>query len=265
MTLMNSLSGMTPPEVSGWVYAVLPILYFLFISFPFSHCCFDLCWEWLLGSDVTMALKKVLRNYDLQIIKDFGIRESLPLRPLMKCDILTRYSSIRQNSVNIPVLTHWQIAYKLVEEIEELYKKFGLKTVTKINASKKVLAIKNEYYKWRKKVHLKTFPISDVVSFRAPKQPREVLKDDLNWYEAKLKGEAGCLGSVDRKASKRSQYRVKRKSMAVVCIHKSALLERLSSISIPNYMGIQSVKWVPLLQCHLSKPFVIIYVIWVTT
>ena len=112
---------------------------------------------------------------------------------------------------------------------------------------------------------LKTFSISDVVSFRAPKQPREVLKDDLNWYEAKLKGEAGCLGSVDRKASKRSQYRVKRKSMAVVCIHKSALLERLSSISIPNYMGIQSVKWVPLLQCHLSKPFVIIYVIWVTT
>ena len=205
---------MTSPEVSDKANAVLPIFYFLYISFPFSHCCVDLCWDWLLGSDVTMALKKVLRSYDLQIIKDFGISESLPLRPLLKCDILARYSSIRQNSVNIPVLTDWQIAYKLVEEIEDLYKKFGLKTVTKVNATKKVLAVKSEYYKWRKKVHSKTFPSSDPVSFRAPKQPREVLKDDINWYEAKLRGEAGCLGSVDRKANERSLYRVKRKSMA---------------------------------------------------
>lgn len=61
--------------------------------------------------------------------------------------------------------------------------------MAKINAAKKkMFGLKNEYYHYRKKVNSEhPFSGSDVVLFRSQKQSREVIKEDIGWYEAKLK------------------------------------------------------------------------------
>lgn len=87
-----------------------------------------------------------LQCWDAQIVKDFGHRDSLPSRPLPKSDSLARYNSLKVNHSKINLrdlschnveLTDRQVAAKLVNEIKELYKEFGLNMITRLNARRK--------------------------------------------------------------------------------------------------------------------------------
>ena len=106
------------------------------------------------------------------------------------------------------------VAAILAVEIQELYRKFGLKTCIFQQVCAKILAVKKAYYKSRKNLQTKAkFSDSEFVSFRAKKQPREILRKDIEWYEAKLAGSSGGLGSVEFHAHRRETARIKRKNI----------------------------------------------------
>ena len=168
-----------------------------------------------------MAKKGTLRSDTASIVKDFSILEKLPLRPLTKRDIIGRFNGIRgavsfKETPAPNVLSERKTAHLLANEIEDLYQRFGLKTVVQSTLILKVLKTKEDYYKSRKNQYAAArFSADDIVSFKAKKQPRETLQEDISWYEAKLQGSPGSLGSVDRATFKRYVNRVKKKSSII--------------------------------------------------
>ena len=165
------------------------------------------------------------RSDNAKIVKEFGIIETSPGRPLKKRDILARYNAIKGldnhtvkgcNKDSLPcnnkVLTEKRIAEKIAEEIQDLYQNIGLRTIVFKQICAKVLSQKSDYYKSLKSAHAKSKFSPDVfVSFRAKKQPKETLKEDIEWYEAKLKGGPGSLGSKDSITHRREEERKRKK------------------------------------------------------
>ena len=177
---------------------------------------------------VTMACpdnRNGLRSGDLQIVKDIGSISSLPHQPLTKRDILARFNAIRgpanyrvkgsdkeNNPLNNKQKTEKKVAQILGAEIQERYRKFGLKTLQVKHICAKVLSVKKDYYKSLKSPSARSkFCVTSHVSFRAKNQPREILNKDIEWYEEKLNGGSGSLGPVDLHAHRREIARLKRK------------------------------------------------------
>ena len=167
-----------------------------------------------------MAPKKAsLRSAGATIVKDFGLLDKLPYRPLSKADILGRFNGIRgvlsftdTPCYNGDVLSENQTIAKLAAEIVELYGKFKLKSNHERSVQIKIKKIKTGYYKAKKNAQAAVrFNSAEIVSFKADKQLREVLKEDIEWYKAKLQGLPGSLGSVDTAAHKRKINRETRK------------------------------------------------------
>ena len=139
------------------------------------------------------AQRNGLRSCDSQIVKDFGSVKCLPLKPLTRKDILARFNSVKglsdhrvkgcskdDSPCNNAMRSEKNVAAILAVEIQELYRKFGLKTVIFQQVCAKILAVKKAYYKSRKNLQAKAkFSDSEFVSFRAKKQPREILREDM--------------------------------------------------------------------------------------
>ena len=173
--------------------------------------------------------KSILRSNSTNAVKEIGIIDHLPLKPLSKKNILQRYNSFISTRYdilgiekeNIPVhnseLTEKHIVNIISEEIITLYKKFGLKPITKQCIKEKIIKIRREYKKTLKNVKSKgKLNLDEKVSFQARKQPRETLKEDIDWYKNVLDGSPGQLGAVDRAAAKREAKRLKQKSRSRV-------------------------------------------------
>ena len=136
-----------------------------------------------------------LRSHDMQIVKDIGCISSLPLQPLTKRDILARFNAIRgpakytvkgSDKENIPIhnaqKTEKKVAQIIGAEIQELYRKFGIKTNQFQQICAKVLMVKKDYYKSLKNHSTKSkFSVDLHVSFKAKNQPREILNEDIEW------------------------------------------------------------------------------------
>ena len=105
-----------------------------------------------------MAPKKAsLRSESATIVKDFGLLESLPCKPLSRADILGRYNGIRGvlSFTNTPcytskVLSENKTIAKLTGEIVELYGKFGVKCFHERSIQIKLKKIKTNYFKSKK-------------------------------------------------------------------------------------------------------------------
>ena len=105
-----------------------------------------------------MGPKKANLRSDMgTIVKDFGLLDSLPYKPLTRANILGRYNGIRGvlSFTNTPcwtsdVLPEWKTIAKIVSEIMELYGKFGVKCNHERHIHKKIKKIKTDYFKSKK-------------------------------------------------------------------------------------------------------------------
>ena len=170
----------------------------------------------------TSTMSAYTRSFTSPLEKEVGTITALPLRPLTKKDILARYCELKGNQSakgtdksNLPYNNHDRternLAKIICEEIEVLYKKFGIKTITPQNICVKVLQVKKEYYKAAKSPQSRArYVINDSVSFKAKKQPKTTLKEDLEWYQRKIEGGPGVLGSIDLEACRREKKRQER-------------------------------------------------------
>ena len=79
-------------------YLYVPIPLCDSVSEVINKRCIDIRPHFVLWTKVewnTMAPKKSLRSDSATIVKDFGLLDSLPCRPLTRADILGRYNGIR--------------------------------------------------------------------------------------------------------------------------------------------------------------------------
>ena len=96
-------------------------------------------------------------------------------------------------------LSEKYIVRNICEEVVTLYKKFGLKTVTDLAIKDNIVKVRKEYRKAQKNSQAKArLNLDETILFKAKQQPREVLKEDLEWYMKVPQGSPGHLGSVDK-------------------------------------------------------------------
>ena len=173
-----------------------------------------------------MAPRNALRSNTTERVKDVGVIEHFPQRPLTKRNILQRYNAFMGSEKytvqgtekeNMPIhnmkLREKYIVQKIYEEVVTLYKKFGLKPMSHVAMKDKIGKVRTEYRKSQKNSQAKArLNLDEVISFKAKQQPREVLKEDLEWYNQVIQGSPGHLGSVDRTSIKREIKRLKCRS-----------------------------------------------------